>query len=94
MLEATIHGELTSRLEFDPAGAWYCTVYSLQARRAVRVFIRNEQQADLIRGLAKHDRLTVTGRLEAKGAIGSTGRALALVSIKANHIKIQQEVLL
>jgi len=90
MLEATITGGLVTMPQRDAEGALFCTVNSEEAHRSVRVYIRNEQQAALVESLPKHGRLTVSGRLSAKGGISETGKALALLKIYAQQIKIHE----
>ena len=91
MLSATITGEIVTFLQQDPTGAKFCTVNSPEARRSVRVYFRNEQQAALVERLPKHGRLTVSGRLKSQGAISDTGKAVALLSIYAQQLKIHAD---
>lgn len=90
MLEATITGGLVSMPVRDAEGALYCTVNSDEAHRSVRVYFRNQQQADMVQALPKHGRLTVSGRLRAVGAISDTGRAVAFLTIYAQQLKIHE----
>ena len=91
MLSATITGEIVTLMQLDPTGAKFCTVNSPEARRSVRVYFRNEQQAALVEQLPKHGRLTVSGRLKSQGAISDTGKAVALLSIYAQQLKIHED---
>lgn len=90
MLNATITGEIVTFMQLDPTGAKFCTINSPEARRSVRVYFRNEQQAALVEQLPKHGRLTVSGRLIARGGISETGKASALLSIYAQQLKIHE----
>lgn len=90
MLEATITGGIVTMPQRDAEGALYCTVNSDEARRSVRVYFRNEQQADMVKQLPKHGRLTVSGRLRANGAISETGRAVAFLTIYAQQLRIHE----
>lgn len=90
MLTATIVGSLSGGLQFDETGQRYCTIYSDQANRAVRALIRNDKQAALISRLPKHSRLTASGLLRSKGAIGNGGKALAFLTIIVQQIQIHE----
>lgn len=90
MITATITGGITSALAPTPEGEWYCTVYSNEARRSVRIIVRNEIHAALIRQLPKHGRLSVTGQLRSKGAISPTGKTLAHLTIILQTMKIHE----
>lgn len=92
MLTATITGGLTTFLAATPEGDRYCTIYSDEARRSVRAIVRNDRHAALIRKLPKHGRLTVTGPLRCKGAIGPTGQTLAYLTIVVQSIKIHEDI--
>lgn len=90
MLRATITGQITSAVQHDEKGRRYCTVYSDQARRSVRVLVRNDRHAELLGQLPKGARLSVTGDLHTKGAIGPKGQTLAYLHIAAQTIKIHE----
>lgn len=90
MLDATITGGLVTMPLRDAEGALYCTVHSDEAHRSVRVYFRNEQQAELVERLPKHGRLTVSGRLIARGGITDSGKAVAFLSIRAQQLKIHE----
>jgi hypothetical protein len=88
MLTATVTGGLTSRLMTAPEGHYYCTIYSEEARRSIRALVRNHTHAALIEKLPKHARLTVSGQLRSKGAIGPAGQTLAYLTIVVQTMKI------
>ena len=90
MLTATIIGQITSALKHDEQGRRYCTVYSEQARRSVRVLVRNDRHAELIGQLPKGARLSVSGALHSRGAIGPSGQTLAYLQIAAQTLKIHE----
>lgn len=90
MLNATIVGQITSALQHDEQGRRYCTVYSDQARRSVRVLVRNDRHAELISQLPKGARLSATGTLHSRGAIGPSGQTLAYLQIALNTLKIHE----
>ena len=90
MLTATITGQITSAVQHDEKGRRYCTIYSEQARRSVRAVIRNDTHAELIGQLPKGARLSVSGVLHSRGAIGPKGQTLAYLHIAAQTIKIHE----
>ena len=90
MLTATITGQITSALQHDEKGRRYCTIYSEQARRSVRALILNDTHAELIGRLHKGARLSVSGNLHSRGAIGPKGQTLAYLHIAAQTIKIHE----
>ena len=90
MLDATITGGITSALQRNDEGTLYITVHSDQARRSVRALIRNKRHAEMVENLAKYSRLTVTGPLLSRGAVGQSGEAVALLSINVQSIKIHE----
>ncbi|HDZ55386.1 MAG TPA: hypothetical protein ENI17_11040 [Pseudomonas xinjiangensis] len=88
MLTATITGGITSKLTTDEFGRRYCTIYSDEARRAVRAMFRNARHAELVGMLPKGGRLTVSGRLGSKGAISLTGKTVAHLTIDVQTMQI------
>lgn len=92
MLTATVTGTLVSTPAVDETGALFFNLNSAEARRSVRVHIMNAEQARLVLKLAKHDRLTVSGRLVATGAISPTGKACAHLKLYAQNLRIHPEV--
>ena len=90
MLTATITGQITSAVQHDERGRRYCTIYSEQARRSVRALILNDTHAELIGRLHKGARLSVSGNLHSRGAIGPKGQTLAYLHIASQTIKIHE----
>lgn len=90
MLTATITGMTTNGLQLDEQGRRYITVYSDQARRAVRVLVANDTHAEMIDLLPRGARLTATGLLFSRGVITSTGNTRAYLQIATQQLKIHE----
>lgn len=88
MLTATIIGVTTTPLKYDEFGRRYFSVSSHEAKRSVRVLVRNDRHAEMIAPLPKGARVSVSGPLYSQGGIGSTGSLLALLHIDARNVKI------
>ena len=88
MLTATIIGVTTTPLKYDEFGRRYFSVSSHEAKRSVRVLVRNDRHAEMIAPLPKGARVSVSGSLYTKGAISPNGAAIALLHIDARNVKI------
>lgn len=90
MLTATITGVISGLLQYDEVGRRYCSINSKEAKRSVRVVVRNDKQAAMIAPLVKGDRISVTGPLIASGSISSSGSPVAFLRIEAQHVRIYE----
>lgn len=90
MLTATITGVISGLIQYDEFGRRYCSVISKEAKRSVRVLVRNDRHAEMIAPLPKGARVSVSGSLYTKGAISPTGAAIALLHIDARNVKIYE----
>lgn len=90
MIQATITGGLVTLEKFDEAGRRYFNVHSDEAHKTVRLIVKNDQHAALLSQLDKHSRITATGRLMSRAAVGSSGLVSALLTIDLNQLKIHK----
>jgi len=90
MIQATITGGLVTLEKFDEAGRRYFNVHSDEAHKTVRLIVKNDQHAALLNELEKHSRITATGRLMSRAAVGSSGLVSALLTIDLNQLKIHK----
>ena len=90
MLDATITGGLVTVQKFDEAGRRYFNVHSDEAHKTVRLNAKNDQHAAMHNELEKHSRITASGRLMSRAAVGSSGLVSALLTIDLNQLKIHK----
>lgn len=90
MLDATITGGRVTVQKFDEAGRRYFNVHSDEAHKTVRLIVKNDQHAAMLNELEKHSRITATGRLMSRAAVGSSGLVSALLTIDLNQLKIHK----
>ncbi len=90
MLDATITGGLVTVQKFDEAGRRYFNVHSDEAHKTVRLIVKNDQHAAMLNELEKHSRITASGRLMSRAAVGSSGLVSALLTIDLNQLKIHK----
>ena len=61
-----------------------------EAHKTVRLIVKNDQHAAMLNELEKHSRITASGRLMSRAAVGSSGLVSALLTIDLNQLKIHK----
>lgn len=91
MLSGRISGNLVKTLDADGEGRPFCSVYSENARKGVRVVFRNPLDAQRLAGIPRGTPITVSGELRSRANLSTSGQPQVFLTIIANTVHLEGE---